>query len=110
MDPIIHTVAHRNQVLFVKQRLADVAATFETLAELRELNAQAIGAVRHQRGEVAAQRAAENFMSDAALARMLLEPLSGTELGKLIRTHGAQTIDQYPNDATFPRNPPPKAA
>src|SRR6202453_396563 len=85
MDPVIPTVAHRNAVILVRQRLAELAAQFEGLAELRERNGEAIGLVRQQRGAVAAERAAENFMSDAALARLLFEGLSGTELGKLLR-------------------------
>ena len=110
MDPVIPTVAHRNAVILVRQRLAELAAQFEGLAELRERNGEAIGLVRQQRGAVAAERAAENFMSDAALARLLFEGLSGTELGKLLRGYSQQAIDQYPSDVTFPFNPPPQAA
>jgi hypothetical protein len=102
-----HLIAHRNQMVLVKQRLAALNCAFDWLATLREDNPNVLDAIRVARGEVAAQRVENVLGRDETLARILLEPLSGTPLGKLIRSNARQFIDENPNSLS---SPPPKAA
>lgn len=106
-DPIFHLTAHRNQLRILHSALFVACQEMAKLARLREDNEDCLTGIRAIHGAARGQRVADEFGSDAALARDLFEPLSGTSLGVLLLHHASQSISLYPVERT---NPPPKAA
>ena len=99
-DAVSHSAQHAQLLGALQQHLYQATIVTERLMAHRADNPKAVNAIRLRSGDPAAQRMADRLQHDSALARTLLETLSGTELGRLISQYGAKNIGAYRSTTT----------